>query len=299
MITVRPHPTELFALHASVDGLAVFLDYFAIKHLAKDDPDRRRRFIATLGRGVDVMFCVSNAAELSGPQESSFHEIRAFLEEIDTHWFPVELDPVVCVEREARLQEPLMACFSEDLLKVFTATRLKRSPEIELAGLPASLPSDFFRLGVFMDWLAPQRQDIMRRKAEMGVRLRDQIMEHSAKYRRNPAWLDANFPPYSFRADRPATFVYLNLVRLLILEAKARVIVPNDGIDFAQAVIGSAYASVATLDKDWKRRVEMVVPKGSLAHIYYQPELDKMVLDLERYLDRASLQRGRALFTVN
>jgi hypothetical protein len=49
MITVGSHPTDLFSLHASVDGFAVFLDLFAIKELAKDDPvtacSKRRRKI--------------------------------------------------------------------------------------------------------------------------------------------------------------------------------------------------------------------------------------------------------------
>jgi ActR/RegA family two-component response regulator len=71
---------------------------------------------------------------------------------------------------------------------------------------------------------------------------------------------------------------------------------PNDGIDFGQAVIATAYASIATLDKHWKRRVETILPKpNKLAHIYYRPELDKMVRDIERFLDNASLERGRAL----
>jgi len=289
-------------MHASVNGLAVFLDLFAIKELAKGNPDRRARFIATLDRGVEVMFCVSNAAELSGPQGPSFNKIRTFLDEIGTHWFPVEFDPMVCVEREQQSHDPMTCCFSEALLKSFTATRLKRSPEIKIADLPASLPSDFFRLGMFMDWLVPRRQDIMQDKAQLGIRLKGQIMEHWAEYKRNPDWLDAKFPELLFRADRPATFVYVNLVRLLILESKSRVIVPNDGIDFGQAVIGSAYASVATLDKHWKRRVEMILPKPRpkrLAKIYYQQELDKMVRDIERYLDDVSLRRGRALFSVN
>ena len=82
MITVSPHPTELFGMRASVNGLTVFLDNFAIIGLAKGHPDRRRRFIAILNRGVDVLFSVSNAAELSGPQGDSFITIREFLDEI-------------------------------------------------------------------------------------------------------------------------------------------------------------------------------------------------------------------------
>jgi hypothetical protein len=41
------------------------------------------------------------------------------------------------------------------------------------------------------------------------------------------------------------------------------------------------------------------LPKPNrLAKIYYQPELDKMVRDIERFLDNASLERGRALYSV-
>jgi hypothetical protein len=149
-----------------------------------------------------------------------------------------------------------------------------------------------------MDWLAPQRQKIIEGKALLGRTLKDQIVEHRAKYDKDPSWLDDNFPQMLFIRDCPATFVYVNLVRLLILESKGRAIMPNDGIDFGQAVIGSAYASAATLDKDWKRRLEML-PPNKLAPIYYQQELDQMVRDIERNLDKSALQRGRALFSIS
>jgi hypothetical protein len=297
MITVGPHPTDLFTMRASVSGFSVFLDNFAIKELAKGDPARRRRFIATLDRGVEVMFSVANAAELSGPQGDSFIIIRRFLNEIGTHWFPVEFDAYECMKREQQVQD--LPFFCEQLIKTFTAERLRRSPEIKIADLPASLPSDFFGLGHFMDWLAPQRQDIIEGKAQLGRKLKDQIVEHRAKYDKDRSWLDTTFPRLTFRPDCPATFVYFNLVRLLILESKERTIMPNDGIDFLQAVIGSAYFSVATLDKHWKRRVETLrLPPKKLARIYYQQELDQMVRDLERNLDTPALQRGRALFHV-
>ena len=298
MITVGPHPTDLFSVHASVTGFPVYLDNFAIKELAKGDPARRRRFIGTLDRGVEVMFSVANAAELSGPQGPSFDKMRAFLDEIGPRWFPVEFDPQICIEREREKKDPATCCFSERLLKCFTATHIKRSPTIKIEDLPAALPADFFRLGLFMDWLAPQRQEIIDGKAQLGRRLKDQIMEHRAKYDKDPSWLDAKFPQLPFRADCPATFVHVNLVRLLILESRCRAITPNDGIDFGQAVIGSAYASVATLDKHWKRRVEML-PPNRLARIYYQQELDQMVRDIECNLDRSALQRGRALFSIS
>jgi len=294
MITVSPHPTELFSMRASVNGLTVFLDNFAIIDLAKGDPNRRKRFIATLNRGVEVLFSESNAAELSGPQGGSFKTIREFLDEIGTHWFPIEFRPDVCIEREKEQQE--LPFFCERLIKTFTAERLKRSPEIKIADLPRSLPSDFFRLGHFMDWLAPQRDEIINGKRQMGIRLGDRIMDHWTEYQKNPGWLDDSLPELPFRADRPATFVYTNLLRLLVRDAKGWTIVPNDGIDFGQAVIGTAYASIATLDKNWKRRVDKILPKPNrLAKTYYQPQLDNMVRDIERFLDNAALRRGHGL----
>jgi hypothetical protein len=283
---------------APVNGLTVFLDNFAIKVLAKDDPSLRRRFIATLSRGVDVLFSVSNAAELTGPQGGSFVKIREFLDEIDTHWFPVEFDPYECIRREQQQQN--LPFFCEGLLKTFVAERLRRSPEIKIADLPASLPSDFFRLGHFMEWLAPQRDKIKNDKRLMDSRLKDQIMAHGAEYGKDPGWLDASLPELPLALSRPATYVYHNLLRLLVREAKSRAIMENDGIDFGQAVIGAAYASIATLDKHWKRRVEMILPKpNKLARTYYGPEIGKMVRDIEQFLDNASLRRGRALCSIH
>ena len=111
--------------------------------------------------------------------------------------------------------------------------------------------------------------------------------------------MDAHFPKLPFKTESPATFVYINVVRQLILESRSRVIVPNDGIDFAQAVIGSAYASVATLDKHWKRRIEMLPKPNRVARIYYQQELDHMVRDIEGRLDQLARQRGRAVSSVS
>ncbi|MFZ1005806.1 MAG: hypothetical protein WAN65_03150 [Candidatus Sulfotelmatobacter sp.] len=121
-------------------------------------------------------------------------------------------------------------------------------------------------------------------------------MAHWTEYRKDPGWLDAKLPELPFMVGRPATYVYGNLLRLLVREAKGWTIMQNDGIDFGHAVIGTAYASIATLDKHWKRRVEAILPKpNKLARIYYQPQLDKMVQDIERFLDNASLERGRTL----
>jgi hypothetical protein len=166
MIIARPHPTELFSLHASVKGILVYLDVFAVKELAKGDPVRRKRFVAALDRGVEVLFSVANAAELSGPQGASFEKMKAFLDEIGPRWFPVEWDPQIVISREGEGKDPTTCSFDERLLKTFTASRINRSPKTQVLDLSA----DFFRLGSFMEWLAPQRDDIAARKAEMDMK---------------------------------------------------------------------------------------------------------------------------------
>ena len=59
----------------------------------------------------------------------------------------------------------------------------------------------------------------------------------------------------------------------------------GDGRDFSHAVMGSAFASVATLDKQWKRRIESLPKPNQCARIYYEPELDRMVSDIESALE--------------
>ena len=47
------------SVHASIRGMAIYLDTFAVIGLAKDDQRRRQRFLDTLHSGADVLFSVS------------------------------------------------------------------------------------------------------------------------------------------------------------------------------------------------------------------------------------------------
>jgi hypothetical protein len=245
-----------------------------------------------VGRGVEVLFSVANAAELSGPKDGSFEKMRAFLNEVGPFWFPVELHPQPCIARERQAKDPAACCFSEDLLRAFTASRLNRHPATRVV----DRSTDFFQLGLFMEWFGPQRDEISASKAEMDRSLIKQIQEHRAKYEDDRAWLNANFPEVSFRPERPATFAYVNLVRNMILDAKSYKLMPGDGMDFCQAVIGAAYASVATLDKHWKRRVEALPKPNKLAKVYCSPHLDAMVDEIEQNVEVLKRRGGRVAF---
>jgi hypothetical protein len=278
MITVKPKQSSLLDLYISTSGLTVFLDSFAIKELALHDSARRKRFISAVHRGAEILFSVSNAAELTGPQGGSFLEIRNFMNEIGPHWYPVELDPFMVVQRElqSKCADP-NCCFSRNFMNDYLGSRIGSTPK----GQPVGISEELFDLGHVMDWLAPQRDSIKRGRQELDQTLIERIKEHSASDEADPSWLDVHFPALPFNPAYPATFAYVNMVRILILESRSYAMMPGDGIDFCQAVIGSAFSSVATLDKKWKRRVEMMSKPNKLARIYYSPELNDMVDDIE------------------
>jgi len=56
-------------IHTFVEGVAIYLDNFAIIDLAKGDPARRARFVRAIrDGGAELLFSVGNAVELLGPE---------------------------------------------------------------------------------------------------------------------------------------------------------------------------------------------------------------------------------------
>ena len=47
---------EELTFESSVRGIAIYLDTFALKFLAKGDPLLRQRFIAAVNNGADLLF---------------------------------------------------------------------------------------------------------------------------------------------------------------------------------------------------------------------------------------------------
>jgi hypothetical protein len=271
--------------NASVSGLAIYLDNWAVIELAKHNRSRRKRFIRALQTGrADLVFSVTNAAEVIGPQGQSREAVRAFLDGIGPHWFPVELDANEVVRREQSGAEPAKCCISEDFLKHYWVARMRANPSI-------SRKAEVFHLGAILDWLGPQRESIRATSAKLGDALVERIDGYRIEYDRNPLWLDQNFQVVPFNPFRRARFTYDNLIRTLILEAKSCPLEKNDGLDFCHAVMGSAFASFATLDTKWKRRVESLPKPNGLAPIYGPLQLDQMVMDIEHALGQLRATR--------
>lgn len=60
----------------------------------------------------------------------------------------------------------------------------------------------------------------------------------------------------------------------------------GDWMDFCHAVVACAFASFATLDKHWKRRVEGLPKPNRIARVYSAAELDAMVTEMESWVSR-------------
>src|ERR1700730_878044 len=221
----------IMTLNASVSGPVVSLDNWAFINLAKGDHLRRRRFLDAIHSGVDLLFSVTNAAELSGPQGRSADAVRTFLDEIGPRWFPARLDPTEVVTRELNGESPSSVCVDENFLKSYVADRMRNyTPG---CGKVIDLSDDFFRLGPIMD-LGSQRESICRTSAQFDELLRNKMSKARERFKRDAPWLDKTFPRIPFHASRPACFVYMNLLRTMVIEANS--LKKGDGMDFCHAV---------------------------------------------------------------
>lgn len=268
-------------LESSVRGIAVYLDTFAIKSLAKGDESLRQRFIAALYDGADLLFSIANAVEISGAQGRSSQTVRAFLDDLGPNWYPIEMVPKVVIEREAAGLPPSKCCVADELLRAFFVNRT--CEDLPGSGRVIDLSEGFFRLGAFVDWLAPQRDEHLRQSRELDSLLKDNVPLLRAKHKQNSGWLDRAIPQVQFDAARPATFTFVGLMRDLICDSGYQMR-KGDGIDFCHAVMATAFSTIATLDKQWKRRVQSLPKPNRIPHIYYEPELGAMIDAVEAEL---------------
>jgi hypothetical protein len=235
-------------------NVGVYLDSWAVFDLAEQDASRRARFISLLRSGLlDVMFSVTTAAEMSGPEGPGRKTVRAFLDEIGPHWFPVALNVMEAVKREkngARFPE---TCVDTGFVKSYLS-----HPDVDRALNPTgivNLSTENLRLGPVLDWVGPQRASILKGSQAFDQMLLEKVAKCRSLADNNPTFLDTTFPALPFDPSMPATFMFNGLMRNLILEAKTCPPTKNDGLDFCHAIMGGAYAHFTTLDKRWKRRV--------------------------------------------
>jgi hypothetical protein len=255
-----------------VAGIAAYLDNFALIELAKpSQADRRARFLSAFVKSSgSLLFSGINGAELAMLKGDSSANVRSFLNEFGLHWAFVELDPGTIMKREAA-GHPSACLHAEFMHAFFQDRKTELSKSNEVLDLSADT---FLRLGHVMDWLGPHSAALVAKAEALDKTIIGVIETLRTEYDSDPKALDLRLAPIAFDQKRPATFVWNHLVRGLVI---------GDGRDLLHAVVGAAYGSFAALDKHWKRRVEALPKPNGVARIYYAPELDKLVDDLEAY----------------
>ena len=265
---------------AELNGrFGVYLDTDSLIDLAKGSECRRQRFLRALREGGDLLFSLTNALEIAGTAGDTAAAIRNFLDGVGPHWTPLELNPWKVVRREAAGISD-QAAVSETFMEAYFRERTyDLSPEGRTV---LNLSADsFFRLGSVLDWVQEHRDDIRRNAVEIDRMFCSLLKQLRDDYDKNPSALAREAPSLPFDHRRPATFVLTQLLRMLVLQAKAFQCKKNDGLDFCHAVLASAYGSLITLDKHWKRRVENLPWQGHRPKVYYRPQVDELVDELE------------------
>lgn len=268
---------------ATVNGISIYLDNFAFKALAKGDKSLRQRFVATLHNGADLLFSIANGVEISGAQGGSALEIKAFLDELGPHWYPVDFNPHLIMEREEAGLEPSACCFARELLGAYFSQRT--SGDLPGSGRVIDLSPQFFQLGLFVDWLAPQRDHLLEQSRVFDDLLITMVSKLRVKHKSNPGWLDRFVPPPLFDPRMAASFSFNCLMRELIRDFGFQP-KKGDGMDICHAVTASSFAVFSALDKQWKRRVENFPKPNRGSRVYYEAELGAMVADIEAELEQ-------------
>jgi hypothetical protein len=278
VIEVVEKHSETVTFRVTARKAGVYLDNWAVVALAKDRGDLRDRFLQSLRNGADLLFSETNASEIVGPTGASHDAVRDFLTAIGPYWMPVAGTGIVKVMEREAAGDGRESCIDHSLLQRFYAGR-----SIQLYGEQRLdfTPPGFFDLGFFLDWLVPRRAEIVRSYDHFDVTLRAQLRELRRGYEQNKSRFESVLPSPVYDATAPLTFCWNGVIRLLVLEGKAYQWKRGDSADFFHALLAASYSQVATLDKQWKRRIEALPKPNSLASIYYQPELTQFVKAVE------------------
>ena len=262
------------------DRIGVYLDNDAVSELARPG-DLRTRFIGAIRRRGTLLFSFANAIEVSVSDA-----VRSFLDEIGPEWVPLALSPWQVAEREEAGAGPGAPISERFVTSYFQERAYELSPNgSHLLDLSAET---FFRLSAVVDWV--RKDEVTARDSnQIDGAIRERIGVERAAYEARPAALDESLPPIPFDADRPAKFVLIHLMRTLVLEAKAYQLRPHDGLDLCHAVLAASYGQLATLDRQWKRRIEGLPTPNQLAIVYYRPQVGELVDRLEMLVDETGV----------
>jgi hypothetical protein len=275
---------------ASVRGIAIYLDNWALKAFAKTNPQLGERFIRAIRSGGDILFSTSHAIEALGPQDESSDAFKSFLNQLGPHWYPIAGNVFNVIEREKKGKSRSDCGYDGELLTAYFKTNT--ASNLPGSGRVIDLSAEsFFKLGNVIDFSKDKREYLLGKCAEFDRVIVEYVTKLRVKSKKNSEWLDVALPAIPFAPSSAASFAFVNLMRELIKD-RGYQIKKGDAMDLQHAVMATAFSNFAALDKQWKRRVENLPKPNQNPRVYYEPELEMMVTDIEAAL--AQLNPGQA-----
>lgn len=273
-------PDGLFDVVAQVDRQpAIYIDNDSLSELAKHSA-LGDRFLACLQHCGTLLFSMSNAVDLAGPQGRSADVVRDFLDRVGSRWAPFEFNAFRLARREVGQESHEGSPAASPVL--IHALVLQ---QLEDAGTAiVGVGSELLRLGRIVEYVQRDRTAVMQDMQRLKDAAAALVSDSRQKFLQDPGALDRLYPPMSFSPATPAMYVLNETLRIVTRQARSHTWSTNDGIDMAHAVSAVAYADLILLDRQWKERMQMVhLPLGS-AEIFYRFEIDQFLSRFEAWV---------------
>lgn len=226
-------------VHAWVRKPGVYLDHWAIRRISENEI-LLSRFEKILKSKGTVFFSWANVIEICGNRGETLNQFRNFFELIGPHWYPVVGNPSHLMKREAqRTPDGLPPCLDFGFLTNYfphvPTGVVSLATVVDLAHHPDTLNMIRASEPGFTGTILGQIEDC-----------RD-AWKNDREYRRRVSG------PIEFNADSSGTYSYTYLLRQAIKDDFK--FERNDIFDLCHSVVGSAYADVVFLDRQWSHYV--------------------------------------------
>ena len=242
----------------------VYLDQWALNRIARHDL-YCRRFLRTLHKHGTLMFSWAAATEVTDLPDQSQWRLRAFLDAVGEHWFPLEILPEAVRARESSPGEN-SPCFDEELVRQY-------APQI-----PAG---ERFTLSWLVDLAADPRNEARAELAECKTEFVTQLAEQRKLEQESPGRAARVFRSEPFDPRRPVRFV-LHAVYRDIIADRSWAITEDDSVRLLQAVVASAYCDFMVLEPSWFKRAKNWPLPHYRVHFYSEGTLEKFLDDFDR-----------------
>ena len=132
--------------------------------------------------------------------------------------------------------------------------------------------------------MASSRSDFVDISREYDQTMKNHLVKLRARFKKQPAWLDKGLPAIPFSPAIPARFAFVHLMRDLIIDSGIQ-FRAGDAMDIGTRCTLQVPLRILQLSISSGKDGLKTYPKPNRnPRVYYEPELENMVTDLESAL---------------